>query len=295
MSRLFTNGTPSIVQVSPNATIDNQPARTYMAWMKVTEWLSDNDYVWVMKNLTSSIYFYCNVVDGVTWGTSYHSLLNADTDARLDDAVIADAMQIGVWKHVAVTFDNATDKKLRLYLNGVEISVYAEQQAAAGALLDDSSAPLVVGGYTYTSFYSFSGLMYDFRFYDASLTAGQIATIVAGGHTVDPVPANNKCHLTFFTDDGSTEPDASGNNNTGAITAATFSQDNPIMAYSFPDTRDYATFPNDSVDIQGTLHYTVPADLSHAAPVDSRTAGAPSDCRLNPPNVPLNSRTNPPF
>jgi hypothetical protein len=68
------------------------------------------------------------------------------------------------------------------------------------------------------------------------------------------------------------------------------------MAYSFPDTRDYGNFPNLSVNIQGTLHYTIPSVDSRTPPlpVDSRTAGAPVDSRVAP-NIPLNSRTNPPF
>ena len=41
--------------------------------------------------------------------------------------------------------------------------------------------------------------------------------------------------------------------------------------YSVPDCRDYATFPNLSVDVNGTETYTVPAEPSHADPVDSRT------------------------
>ena len=68
------------------------------------------------------------------------------------------------------------------------------------------------------------------------------------------------------------------------------------MAYSFPDTRDYATFPNDSRDVQGTLIYDVVAFESRAAgaPVDSRAAGAPDDSRVAA-IVPVNCRNNPPF
>lgn len=59
--------------------------------------------------------------------------------------------------------------------------------------------------------------------------------------------------------------------------------------YSVPDCRNYATFPNLSRDVQGTLTYDVPAHPSYAPPVDSRTYGAPLDCRI-PPNIPQNSR-----
>jgi hypothetical protein len=63
--------------------------------------------------------------------------------------------------------------------------------------------------------------------------------------------------------------------------------------YSVPDCRDYGVFPNNSVDVQGTLTYVIPAHPSHPAPVDSRAAGAPVDSRAG--GGPINSRTEPPF
>lgn len=61
-------------------------------------------------------------------------------------------------------------------------------------------------------------------------------------------------------------------------------------AYSVPDCRIYAIFPNNPVNVQGTLTYTVPAHPSVTPPVDSRTQGAPVDSRVTP-NIPQNSRT----
>lgn len=76
--------------------------------------------------------------------------------------------------------------------------------------------------------------------------------------------------------------------------------------YSVPDSRDYGNFPNDSRDVQGTLTYDV-------ASIDSRAEGPPESClrywfdtsfnRTLPlpqdsrvaPNIPENSRTEPPF
>lgn len=41
--------------------------------------------------------------------------------------------------------------------------------------------------------------------------------------------------------------------------------------YSVPDCRDYVTFPNLAINVNGTLTYTVPAHPSHSNPTDSRT------------------------
>ena len=76
----------------------------------------------------------------------------------------------------------------------------------------------------------------------------------------------------------------SGGNITGAnfVTAAAY--------YSEPDCRDFGTFPNLAVNVQGTLTYTVPSvDSRVNKPVDSRVS-VPQDCRVAP-NIPQNSRT----
>ncbi len=61
--------------------------------------------------------------------------------------------------------------------------------------------------------------------------------------------------------------------------------------YSIPDDRNFSVFPNNSVNVQGTLTYTVPAHPSIIPPVDSRTT-VPTDSRVAP-IVPQNSRVAP--
>lgn len=65
--------------------------------------------------------------------------------------------------------------------------------------------------------------------------------------------------------------------------------------YSVPDCRVSPFGPNASRTIQGTVTYDVQTSSNPAIPpTDSRVAGAPVDSRVNP-NIPQNSRTNPPF
>lgn len=61
-------------------------------------------------------------------------------------------------------------------------------------------------------------------------------------------------------------------------------------AYSVPDDRNYATFPNAARNIQGTQIYDVSAHPSHATTTDSRASGAPLDSRAAA-IIPENSRT----
>lgn len=62
-------------------------------------------------------------------------------------------------------------------------------------------------------------------------------------------------------------------------------------AYSYPDDRNFGVFPNNAVNVQGTLQYTVPAHPSTTTPVDSR-ASKPVDSRIAA-DIPQNSRTTP--
>lgn len=63
-----------------------------------------------------------------------------------------------------------------------------------------------------------------------------------------------------------------------------------LGVYSVPDCRNYATFPNASRNVQGTLTYDVQTSSNSTVPsTDSRAAGAPVDSRTAP-NIPENSR-----
>lgn len=232
MSRLFTNGTTNKVTVSPAASINNLAARTYMAWIKVASWpVGFQDFSWYARGAAT----FADIVDGISFGgLSYYAGLDAATDAYSEDDTSADAFVAGVWGHVAVTFDNAGDKKLRIFHNGIQIAVYGAQTAAAGALADDSAVNLLIGAFPGTNFSTVNGRMYDFRLYNSVLTPTELAAIIAGGITTDPQPTHNKCQLTFATNQTATEPDVSGNSNIGAITGATFSSDNP----TFVPTKD---------------------------------------------------------
>jgi hypothetical protein len=109
----------------------------------------------------------------------------------------------------------------------------------------------------------------------------QFTELVNGTYTVTPVllgyafvPVNRS-------------PVINGANQTGANFVAT------LLAYSVPDDRDYSVFPNTAIDVQGTETYVVPTHPSRTEPVDSRE-NKPVDSRKSP-NIPENSRTNPPF
>lgn len=306
MSRSFTGavgapGTTDKISVAAAASINNLPKQTMMMWLNagvnshgsigghagLSTWGRDS----TQGQSASRLFALPQYITNIAYNT---------VDAATEN--IGDVTPIGTWAHVAWTQDDTGDKLVRQFINGVEMTPatgwpYGTHSSPVGAFRDDSGSPLLIGANpTPTTIPCWDGLIFDFRYYNAILSAAQIAQIYSGGSSFDPLPANNKCHLVFSANNGATEPDASGNGNVGVITGTTFSGSNPgpfSTIYSVPDCRNYGQFPNDSVTVQGTVTYTVPAHPSHAAPVDSRTAGAPVDSRntgLTPTQIPANCR-----
>jgi hypothetical protein len=129
--------------------------------------------------------------------------------------------------------------------------------------IGDTIMGVVVGNVIYI--YLNDNLVYSFS--DSSLTSGP-----AGAETA-PNTAIANASISAW----------SGGNLQAAPSPSPVS-----LAYSIPDCRLYGNFPNFSVNVNGTLTYTVPS-------VDSRKAGAPVDSRTTTPTAsgtyPQNSRT----
>ncbi len=178
-------------------------------------------------------------------------------------------------------------------------TTYTSGGAALGAYIDNSSglptdlqySSFVAGSASSGSTYSIGGnagvggatVAYSGTASGSVIADGSgnytISGLANGSYTITPSLAG----YTFSP--VSRSETVSSSNITGAnFTAASSS------AWSQPDCRNYGNFPNDAVNVQGTLQYTVPS-------VDSRKAGALVDSRKNKPvdsrvNKPLNSRTS---
>lgn len=123
------------------------------------------------------------------------------------------------------------------------------------------------------------GDVFRFAIFGSTLYVYQNGTFVGG--YADPTFASGGVGLGFDPNSDQTTITASAFV-AGQVTAAP-------TAYSVPDSRNFATFPNTSRDVQGTLIYDVQTSSNSTVPgVDSRTAGAPVDSRVS---APQNSRT----
>jgi len=111
-------------------------------------------------------------------GRNYVGLDNWDGTPRLIVSLMINGAQrtftagpvvtVGTWYHVVVTYDGAT---LVLYVNGVAVG-----QVAANGPVNLGTSGLLLGGYSSTGGYGFSGVLDEPAIYGHALTATQVAT-----------------------------------------------------------------------------------------------------------------------
>lgn len=301
MSRIFPpSGTDGLVTPA-SAVYDNLSALTWSFWIYRTDEAALTSYNILVKDPNN---FYSPGVEFATESGGapnnsifvYFGLQVQNIDASIGNT----DLPLNTWTNVIITHDWAGDKKARIYLNGVQDTYFV--QSASSSQTDDSGGGYYIGDDAFGGSGPFN--MAEFAIWNKVLSGAEI-TAAAGSHTgVSAVATANLVGYWHICGLDDPEPDSSGNGNDAALVGnpAQFSNSpgyscggGPV-AYSFPDCRDYGIFPNDSRNVQDTLTYDVCPDDSRTAgaPVDSRTAGAPDDSRVSP-NIPLNSRNDPPF
>lgn len=103
-------------------------------------------------------------------GTTPYSVTSPNSQS------VSGAVSVGKWAHIVLTH-SATDKKIRLYANGQEVS-YVSQIVGSGTMYDYLADNLVISHGTY---YPYDGLIDEVRVYRATLTSAQIQKLYAEG------------------------------------------------------------------------------------------------------------------
>ena len=89
-------------------------------------------------------------------------------------------VKIGVWSHVAVSYDNgAVDNNPTIYVNGVPYTVgngLTENQAPEGTRISETNVNLYLGNQG-NGYYTFDGNMTDMRLYNRMLSGTEIQRI----------------------------------------------------------------------------------------------------------------------
>ena len=94
------------------------------------------------------------------------------------------------WAHWTLTYDDAGDRRIRLYRNGVEAN-YRTQTAATGALADEAGTAWSLGATPGSAYYGFNGTLDEVRIYNRVLTLAEIQALAgtAAAAPVTPPPA----------------------------------------------------------------------------------------------------------
>jgi glucose/arabinose dehydrogenase len=164
------------------------------------------------------------------------------------------ALAIGVWTHLATTYDGAT---LRMFVNGVEVS----SRALLGSILV-GTGPLRIGGNSLWSEW-FSGLIDEVRLYNRPLSAAEVQADMISPVTCSGPPALSVTPSTlgFDATEGGSDPAAK----TLAVTAGglsfTASESAPWLALSTTGGTVTAT-----PSIEGLSAGTYTTDITVTAP-----------------------------
>ena len=82
---------------------------------------------------------------------------------------------VGEWQHVAMTFDYNGDKKIRLYINGDEVT-YSTQTAMGGSYVSSYGYKFTIGSNRGTDRW-FDGIIDEVKIYNKALSPTEIDNI----------------------------------------------------------------------------------------------------------------------
>jgi hyaluronate lyase len=165
------DGVDDYVTLVGSATLTNLTQFTYAAWIyPVTAGENNFGRIFSRESGTGLDEFYFNV-------QSTNNLLGANVanSAGTNSTTISTSqMTFNAWQHVAVTYNDAGDRKLHIFLNGVEVS-YSAQPAVTGTLKVTINALNV--GNRMASDRTFDGAIDDARVYNRVLTQAEILAL----------------------------------------------------------------------------------------------------------------------
>lgn len=125
----------TLINAGTEASIDDlqDNAVTFELWAK-PKTLGEGGIIGVM--LSKNSYYFATANAGL-----YGILLCATTSAASDSAFVPNDQ----WHHIAFTFDDAGDRKIWTYLDGIKQTTYVTQTAGVGAITSDAAQNLYIG------------------------------------------------------------------------------------------------------------------------------------------------------
>jgi hypothetical protein len=214
------------ISIAPAASINNLSAFTYAAWIF---WFGTNSfdfYIICVKDAPASYYPSLGILDVPAVQDQTIEAAVRTTNGVFTSDTSNFTITPNAWHRVAMTYDDAGTRQIRIYIDGVE-PTYQQQNTATGVLIDNSVGAQLVGTDLLGDI--FQGYIGEFKIWNVALTPAQIASDFAG---TPVLPANNVCWL-HLCGRQNPEPDVSGNGNVGMATGAPAGPDTPFGQCSF--------------------------------------------------------------
>lgn len=160
------NDSRAVVNVAQTA-LDSLKTFTYEAWINPTDW---GRYARILSQETAAKDGFYICLYGYAWHNYGASISDINTNYTVDSD--SNSLVLNTWQHIAVTFDDAGDRTLHLFVNGLDAGYVRPPSAVTGALRFNSG-PMVIGNSTISN-QSFMGKIDEIKVYNRVLSQAEI-------------------------------------------------------------------------------------------------------------------------
>lgn len=222
MSRNF-DGTDDVVSTANSSTLDI-PALTWCLWVRPDTLGESSAGTFFRKVDSAGTGKHIFRINGTSADVTFF-MTWAGNDLTRNSAI--SLVTLGVWQHWAVTWNgSATASEVKIYKNGVEVT-YGTTSNASSTVESTDGGAITIGG-TLAGTLSFDGRIAHPEQYNRALSVEEIRQTM---RFPGSVRRGLSVQLPFW--GGTPEPDYSGNGNSGIVSGATVSSDNPPISGVF--------------------------------------------------------------
>lgn len=161
------NGTSSELNFGSDSSLDDLTAFSISVWLKPTTFSGSRYFLGKTKKYAT---IYGN-------GQFRYQIEHGTTEA--DTYTNTGALTFGSWNHVVVTYSQAGDRKIRIYINGSEAS-YGAQTASAGTLQSDASYNFYAASINNLSSWYY-GSMDELGIWGRAISSAEVTSLYNGG------------------------------------------------------------------------------------------------------------------
>ncbi len=200
------DGTDDSVNLGSGTTLDDLATDKFsvQAWVYLdTAPASNDDQVVIISKGDNTDFKWHLSVRNNSGSTQYNATLNNVAVSRSANTTI-----VAGWHHVIMTYNDDTDRQIRIYVDGSEVS-YATQIAMNGSYSSDASKNLRIGSHANETSY-WDGKIDEVRIYNRELSATEVRSLYQWA----PGPV---AYWDMDESSGSNANDKSGNGNTGSL------------------------------------------------------------------------------